>query len=230
MATLDFPDSPTIGDVFIAGSGSYEWTGTAWISYNLGNVEWTDVINKPSEVETSSTLQTFVDGRVQLVVDSAPAALDTLNELAAALGDDPNFATTVTTTLGNKSDVGHTHTKSDITDFAHTHAIADVTNLQTSLDAKKTEVIYQIAANNTLVAGARYFVDTNATRTLTLPSTPAVGDEIWIVDQTGLAETNNITVNNGGSLINGVSDTLVIDVNGAIAVLLYTGSSLGWRI
>lgn len=230
MATLDFPDSPTIGDVFVAGSGSYEWTGTAWISYNLGNVEWTDVINKPAEVATSSTLQTFVDGRVQLVVDSAPAALDTLNELAAALGDDPNFAGTVTTALGNKSDIGHTHTKSDITDFAHTHAITDVTNLQTTLDTKKTEVTYQIAANNTLVAGARYFVDTNGARTLTLPASPAVGDEIWIIDQTGLAATNNITVNNGGSLINGVSDTLVIDVSGAIAVLLYTGSTLGWRI
>ena len=36
------------------------------------------------------------------IVDSAPGTLDTLNELAAALGDDPNFATTITTELGNK--------------------------------------------------------------------------------------------------------------------------------
>lgn len=39
--------------------------------------------------------QAAVDARVQLVVDTAPAALDTLNELAAALGDDANFAATV---------------------------------------------------------------------------------------------------------------------------------------
>lgn len=38
------------------------------------------------------------------IVDSAPGTLDTLNELAAALGDDPNFATTITTELGNKLD------------------------------------------------------------------------------------------------------------------------------
>ena len=38
------------------------------------------------------------------IVDSAPGTLDTLNELAAALGDDPNFATTVATELGNKLD------------------------------------------------------------------------------------------------------------------------------
>lgn len=36
------------------------------------------------------------------VLDSAPESLDTLNELAAALGDDPNFATTVTTALAQK--------------------------------------------------------------------------------------------------------------------------------
>lgn len=37
------------------------------------------------------------------VVDAAPAALDTLNELAAALGDDANFATTVTNSLATKA-------------------------------------------------------------------------------------------------------------------------------
>ena len=38
------------------------------------------------------------------IVDSAPSTLDTLNELAAALGDDPNFATTVTTAIATKVD------------------------------------------------------------------------------------------------------------------------------
>jgi hypothetical protein len=42
------------------------------------------------------------DSAVAALVDSAPATLDTLNELAAALGDDANFATTVTTALGQK--------------------------------------------------------------------------------------------------------------------------------
>lgn len=39
---------------------------------------------------------------VAALVDSAPGTLDTLNELAAALGDDPNFATTITDTLAGK--------------------------------------------------------------------------------------------------------------------------------
>lgn len=44
----------------------------------------------------------YVDTAVSSLVDAAPATLDTLNELAAALGDDPNFATTVSTNIGTK--------------------------------------------------------------------------------------------------------------------------------
>ena len=43
------------------------------------------------------------DARVALIVDSSPATLNTLNELAAALGDDPNFATTTATSIGLKA-------------------------------------------------------------------------------------------------------------------------------
>jgi len=46
--------------------------------------------------------QAEVDARVQLVVDSAPAALDTLNELAAALGDDENFSTTIANQMAKR--------------------------------------------------------------------------------------------------------------------------------
>lgn len=46
--------------------------------------------------------ETYVNTAVAAVIDAAPAALDTLNELAAALGDDANFATTVTNDLGTK--------------------------------------------------------------------------------------------------------------------------------
>ena len=42
------------------------------------------------------------DARVALIVDSSPSTLNTLNELAAALGDDPNFATTTANSIGTK--------------------------------------------------------------------------------------------------------------------------------
>jgi hemin uptake protein HemP len=46
--------------------------------------------------------ETYVGQRITDLIDSSPSTLNTLNELAAALGDDPNFATTVATSIGNK--------------------------------------------------------------------------------------------------------------------------------
>ena len=47
--------------------------------------------------------KTEVDTKIANLVDSAPETLNTLNELAAALGDDPNFATSIATTIGTKA-------------------------------------------------------------------------------------------------------------------------------
>lgn len=48
--------------------------------------------------------QSYVSTAISNVIDAAPTALNTLNELAAALGDDANFASTMTTALGSKLD------------------------------------------------------------------------------------------------------------------------------
>lgn len=53
---------------------------------------------------SSKVTMAEVDAEIEKVIGSAPEALDTLQELAAALGSDPNFATTVTTAIGNKVD------------------------------------------------------------------------------------------------------------------------------
>lgn len=55
-------------------------------------------------VDLTSAINTASAAAVSYLVDSAPQALDTLNELAAALGDDANYASTVTAALGNKLD------------------------------------------------------------------------------------------------------------------------------
>jgi hypothetical protein len=49
----------------------------------------------------SSTLDAKIDAQIAAVIDFAPDALNTLNELASALGDDQNFASNLVTTLGN---------------------------------------------------------------------------------------------------------------------------------
>jgi hypothetical protein len=50
----------------------------------------------------SYALKTYVDTSISNLIDTAPATLNTLNELAAALGDDANFSTTITTLIGTK--------------------------------------------------------------------------------------------------------------------------------
>lgn len=51
-------------------------------------------------------------------IGAAPDALDTLLELANALGNDPNFAETITAQIAGKADKVHTHKVDDITDFS----------------------------------------------------------------------------------------------------------------
>lgn len=59
----------------------------------------------------------YVDDKVAGIVNSAPETLDTLQELATALGNDPNFATTVSTQIGKKVDKvdGMSLTHNDLT-------------------------------------------------------------------------------------------------------------------
>lgn len=58
-------------------------------------------VGSPS-ADTDAATKGYVDAEVAAVVDAAPGALDTLNELAAALGDDANFSTTVTNSIATK--------------------------------------------------------------------------------------------------------------------------------
>ena len=58
--------------------------------------------NSATKLSSQQSIKAYVDAEVAGVVDSSPAALNTLNELAAALGDDANFSTTTSTSLGNR--------------------------------------------------------------------------------------------------------------------------------
>jgi hypothetical protein len=66
------------------------------------STNWNTAYGWGNHASQSYATQTYVNTAIANLVDSAPATLDTLNELAAALGDDPNFATTVATSIGTK--------------------------------------------------------------------------------------------------------------------------------
>lgn len=75
-------------------------SGATGIDYN----STTGAVSVDSTIATKTYADDAATTAVAAVIDSSPAALDTLNELAAALGDDANFSTTVTNSIGTKLD------------------------------------------------------------------------------------------------------------------------------
>jgi len=84
-------DNITLAGDLTVGGGDITLSGT-------GRIQGVDTVS----AATDAASKTYVDTAVANIVDSAPAALDTLNELAAALGDDASFSTTVATNIGQK--------------------------------------------------------------------------------------------------------------------------------
>jgi len=99
----------TNGSVTISaedGSGNVNVTIPRSTLAGLDSPALTGTPTAPTATASTNNTQiattAYVDGAVTNLVDSAPATLDTLNELAAALGDDANFSTTVTNSIATK--------------------------------------------------------------------------------------------------------------------------------
>ncbi|KAF0137276.1 MAG: hypothetical protein FD153_1725 [Rhodospirillaceae bacterium] len=118
-----------------------------------------------------------VDARIKTVVGAAPAALDTLKELADAFGNDANFAGKVTTQLAGKAAVKHTHVIADVPDLqtalndksaashAHNTATTTVPGFLSSADKTKLDGIASGATNTPLASTAPVTLGPPATGT-----------------------------------------------------------------
>ena len=93
----------TVSDVQAEGTtqvGLVTAEGTTQVG--LVTAEGTAQVAVVQSAGSGFVTQADIDTSVAALVDTAPATLDTLNELAAALGDDPNFSTTVTNNIASK--------------------------------------------------------------------------------------------------------------------------------
>ena len=90
----------------------YDSATSLWKNYDLSNFLATKTYADTSATTALNTAKTYTDTSISNLIDAAPGALDTLNELAAAINDDASYAATVTTALG---------TKLNITDAASTY-------------------------------------------------------------------------------------------------------------
>lgn len=107
----------------------------------LASPALTGVPTAPTAALGANTTQVATMAAIQAaianLINSAPLALDTLNELATALGNDANFSATVTAALAGKAAAAHTHDAGDVTGgtLANARLSADVL-LRTLVDAK----------------------------------------------------------------------------------------------
>ena len=109
----------------------------------------------------------YVDEKVADIVGSAPETLDTLKELSTALGNDPNFATTIANQIGTKVDKvdGKGLSTNDLTnelkanyDAAYTHSTSAhaPVNAQKNSDITKAEIEAKLTGNITSHTHSQY--------------------------------------------------------------------------
>ena len=80
----------------------------------------------------------------------------------------------------------------------------------------------------TAAAGKGYFINTGSAVTVTLPSSPSAGDEIIVIDSTGQAATNNITLGRNTNKIKGLCACATLKTDRVGVRIIYSGSSQGW--
>ena len=107
---------------------------------------------------------------------------------------------------------------------------SDGTNITGKL---QTKGYYTPSANYTAVNGDQVLVDTSgggigSPVTITLPASPAVGNEVHFVDSGNNLASNNLTIGRNGQPINGTASNLVVSTNGAAFTLVYVNATRGW--
>ena len=131
-------------------------------------VAGTDATNKTYVDTAQAAAQAYTDTEVANLVDSAPGAIDTLNELAAALGDDANFSATMTTALATKA----------ATTYVDSQDAATLASAQSYADTAEADAIATASSDATskadaALASAQTYADTAEADAISTAATDA---------------------------------------------------------
>jgi hypothetical protein len=180
--------------------------------------------------------QTYVNTAIADLVNSAPTTLDTLNELAAALGDDANFSTTIATTIGVTNSFANgaflrANASYDAQNTTATFANAAFTHSNSAYNTANSGASFAngafIVANSAASFANSAFDRANSAYDLAADALPAAGGTI----------TGDLTVTGNVNFVSNVTSTLITgntgqffgyDANGFNA--LYAGIPEGYTI
>jgi len=147
------------------------------------------------DVDTSTiATRSYVDTEVANLVDSSPSTLDTLNELAAALGDDPNFATTVANDIGEKADK-----TIDINAGSGLTGGGDLSSNRTISHADTSSVSDVTASSNTFVDAITFDTFGHVQTVSTSTAAPPNDATITVSTGSGLSGGGNFTTDQAGN-------------------------------
>ena len=150
-----------------------------------------------SDNSTKLATTAYVRSSVASLIDSAPSALDTLNELAAALGDDANFASSTATAIGSRLPTGGGQMTGNIT----MSGTQTVDGRDLSVDGSKLDGIdagaTNVSNNNQITNGAGYTTyssnqATDTTSNVNFASVTATGNITAYSDATLKTEIHTI--------------------------------------
>jgi hypothetical protein len=175
-------------------ASTYETITNVSLKAPLESPALTGTPTAPTATAGTNTTQVattaFVSTAVSNIIDSAPGALDTLNELAAAINDDASYAATVTTALGNKQDK-----VANVSDTEIGYLDGVTSSIQTQIDAKAntghtqnastiiTTVTDKSSEYTILAADENTFIrSTSATAvTMTIDNVLAIGESVQFI-------------------------------------------------
>ena len=107
---------------------------------------------------------------------------------------------------------------------------ADILSVIAFTGSSSVNDYVEATTNITALTHKKYIVDTSTAVTLTLPASPSFGDEVKVIDGTGNAGTNNITINRNSNKILGADSDFTLDVNRAAVDLVYYNAAQGWIV
>ena len=163
----------------------------------LTNLYYTDARVYANVVAGSFTTKTYVDNSIANIVSSAPATLDTLNELAAALGDDPNFATTTANLIGearNQANAAYNQANAATTNASTATIIATA-----AFDSGNTKVATVAGVTSTAISNTNVL---DGIKTVDGTGSGLDADLLDGLQATAFAKTTDLTTANVAELTN----------------------------